>query len=72
MEQVYAKLGMVDQTHRVLDQAIEAGFLCLPAFKNDPYLEALRGTTRWNELIDRVTVKQQLVRAEGVSGLKLS
>jgi tetratricopeptide (TPR) repeat protein len=59
--QIYARLGLADEAHRVLDHAVDAGFVCLPAFLRDPYLAPLRETPRWDELIERVTIQRQIV-----------
>jgi hypothetical protein len=38
---------------------VSAGFVCLPAFVGDPYLNPLKQDGRWNELLKRIKARQQ-------------
>jgi non-specific serine/threonine protein kinase len=68
--EIYAMLGMLDRARSMLERALESGFLCLPAFENDPYLAPLRETPAWQPLIAPVrsrqaAVAEQFIRAGG-------
>jgi tetratricopeptide (TPR) repeat protein len=59
--EVYAKLGLLDRARTTLERAIEGGFLCLPAFENDPYLAPLRKMAEWPALVERVASRRAVV-----------
>ena len=62
----YAKAGYPDKAYAALTRAIDAGFLCLPAFERDVYLAPLRGTEPWHSSMERLTPKHRLVVEEFV------
>ncbi len=51
---IYARLEEPQRACEMLTRAIDAGFLCAPAFETDVYLTSLRATTDWQPLLDRV------------------
>ena len=61
---IYAKSEYPERAHAMLTRAVDAGFLCLPAFERDVYLAPLRGTEPWQSLLGRLKAKQRLVADE--------
>ena len=58
---IYARMEMADEASRLLASAIDAGFLCLPAYERDPYLAPLRASGRMAGLLDRLVERRQSV-----------
>ena len=58
---IYARMQMPDEALEVLASAVDAGFLCLPAYERDPYLAPLRDSSRMTELLGRVADRRQSV-----------
>ncbi len=61
---IYAKSESPGRAHAMLSRAVDAGFLCLPAFERDVYLASLRGTEPWQSLLGRLKSKHRLVADE--------
>ena len=61
---IYAKLEEPQRAHAALTRAVEAGFLCLPAFERDVFLAPLQLTGPWLALLDRLKSKRRLVTNE--------
>jgi hypothetical protein len=61
---LYAKLEEPQRAHAALTRAVEAGFLCLPAFERDVFLAPLQHTGSWLALLDRLKSKRRLVTNE--------
>jgi hypothetical protein len=59
--EIYARLQDVDHAFVLLARAIDAGFVCLPAFERDAYLNPLRETQQWDLLLERVRSEQRPV-----------
>ena len=60
----YARLGEPQRACEMLTRAIDAGFLCAPAFETDVYLTSLRATAAWQPLLDRLTASRRRVTNE--------
>jgi len=56
---ICARTSMLDDASRLLARAIDAGFLCLPAFERDPYLTPLRADGRMAPLLGLVEQRRQ-------------
>jgi serine/threonine protein kinase len=68
--EIYATLGIANRALAMLVRAVDGGFVCTPAFENDPYLSAVRSSPEWPRLLERVRAKQaalvdSFVRAAG-------
>ena len=61
---IYARLGEPQRACEMLTRAIDAGFLCAPAFETDVYLTSLRATAAWQPLLDRLTTARRRVTNE--------
>ena len=61
---LYARLGEPQRACELLTRAIDAGFLCAPAFETDVYLTSLRATADWQPLLDRLTTSRRRVTNE--------
>jgi len=61
--EIYARLRRPEAALAMLERAIDAGFLCVPAFERDPALAPLRSQDAWQPLIDRGR-RQQEIAAE--------
>ncbi len=59
--EVHAIAGDYDRAFARLEQAVNAGFLCLPAFDRDVYLAPLRSAPAWSPLIARAAAAQAAV-----------
>jgi tetratricopeptide (TPR) repeat protein len=59
--EVYAMSGYLDRAHVTLTRALDAGFVCLPAFERDVYLAPLKETEHWRALMARLKDKHQQV-----------
>ena len=59
--EIYAKVDMAERARTMLVRAMEEGFVCAPAFENDPYLAAVRTTPEWPALLERVRSKQTVL-----------
>jgi serine/threonine protein kinase/tetratricopeptide (TPR) repeat protein len=57
--EIYARLDCCDEAIAMLERAVAAGFLCVPAYEHAPVLARLRDHARWNELMDRVRTRQR-------------
>ena len=51
---IYARAGLRARALAMLDRAVTAGFLCLPAFERDAYLAPLREGELWHALMARL------------------
>jgi serine/threonine protein kinase len=74
---ISVRLGEPERACELLTRAIDAGFLCLPAFETDVYLAPLRAMDEWQPLLDRMTstrrrVTNEFARAGGRTLLGLS
>ena len=49
----FLDLGSIDRAIVILERAVGEGFLCVPAYANNPVLERVRQHQRWDALIDR-------------------
>jgi serine/threonine protein kinase/tetratricopeptide (TPR) repeat protein len=61
---VYAMLGRQDTALTTLGRAVDAGFVCVPAFERDVYLAPLKDSQGWRALMDRLALAYQQVVAE--------
>jgi serine/threonine-protein kinase len=61
---ICARLGETALAQDLLTRAVDFGFVCLRAFETDVYLESLRSSGSWSELIDRLNGKRRLVTNE--------
>ena len=52
--EIYAAVGDRGRAFAMLTRAVDAGFLCLPAFEHDVYLAPLRGGEAWGALMARL------------------
>jgi serine/threonine protein kinase/tetratricopeptide (TPR) repeat protein len=59
--EIYARLEDVDHASVLLARAVDAGFVCLPAFERDAYLIPLRESPQWVPLLERVRSGQRPV-----------
>jgi TolB-like protein len=57
--EIYARLGLIDRAMATLDRSIGEGFLCVPAYENNPVLARVREHDRWGALIDRARTRQR-------------
>ncbi len=62
--EMLALLDLPERAFVVLNRAVDAGFLCLPAFERDTYLAPLRGSDAWRSLVSRLRVAQTVVSRE--------
>ncbi len=62
--EIYALLEMPERALATLTRAVDAGFLCLPAFERDVYLAPLHALDGWTPLLARVTAAQTAVSRE--------
>ena len=58
---IYARMQMLDDAGRLLASAVDAGFLCLPAYERDPYLAPLRDSGHLPPLLERIVERRQSV-----------
>ena len=49
-----ARLGELDTALRLLDQATDRGFHCQPVLAADPWLDAVRPTSGFRRVLERV------------------
>ena len=61
---ICARLGETALAQDLLTRAVDFGFVCLRAFETDVYLESLRSSGSWSELIERLNGKRRLVTNE--------
>jgi hypothetical protein len=67
--ELYAQLAEPDLALAMLEHAVNAGFLCVPAFERSPLLNTLRAADGWPALIGRVRERQaSLARTFTVRG----
>lgn len=59
--EIHALLGLEDSAFALLQRAVDAGYLCLPAFERDVYLAPLRTAAPWAALMARLTAAQTAV-----------
>ena len=64
--EIYARLGLADRAHLMLERAIAASFVCIAAFERDPYLVPLHGEPWWPSLVARVRERHELLAADFV------
>ncbi len=64
LAEIYTSLGSPELAQVMLSRAVDAGYLCLPAYEGNVYLARLRGTPFWQSLIGRVGSKRQIVVEE--------
>ena len=57
--EIYARLNVPDRARAMLERAVAAGFLCVPAYEQAPVLARIRAHADWNELMDRVRARQR-------------
>lgn len=62
--EICAVVGLVPQAFSILERAVDAGFLCLPAFERDVYLAPLRELPAWTSLHRRLAAAQGSVWRE--------
>lgn len=62
--ELLALLDLPERAFAILNRAVDAGFLCLPAFERDAYLAPLRASDEWRTLVARLTVAQTVVSRE--------
>ena len=62
--EVFALLDLPERACARLTRAVDAGFLCLPAFERDVYLAPLRGSDAWRAIVARLAVAQTVVSRE--------
>jgi tetratricopeptide (TPR) repeat protein len=54
-----AYLGEGDDALAMLEHVVEDGFFCLPAFTRDPWLDSLRGTSRFAAILRRAETRHR-------------
>ena len=54
-----AYLGDTDAALSLLKAVVEDGFFCVPAFARDPWLDSLRGTPRFTEIVRRAEARHR-------------
>jgi hypothetical protein len=59
-------VGRLDTAFATLGRAVDAGFVCVPAFERDVYLAPLKDTQEWRTLMDRLASTHQQIVAEFV------
>lgn len=57
-------VGRQDTALTTLGRAVDAGFVCVPAFERDVYLAPLKDSQGWRALMDRLALAYQQVVAE--------
>ena len=57
--EMYARLDLGDRAIAMLERAVTAGFLCVPAYEHNPVLARLHNDRCWRELIERVRARQR-------------
>ena len=57
----YATVGRLAEAQAMLGRAIDAGFLCLPAFERDPYLAPLREAGLASEVLGQLAIRRSVV-----------
>lgn len=60
---ILARLGRTPEALTSLERALQAGFYCAPAWMGDCYLEPIRGTIRFQEMLTAVTERSAQARA---------
>jgi serine/threonine protein kinase len=68
LAEVYARAGRAGGALALLRRAVNAGFLCAPAFASDPYLRPLHASPDWAELVEDVRTRQRAVAEAFVRG----
>jgi serine/threonine protein kinase/tetratricopeptide (TPR) repeat protein len=54
-----AHLGDRELALRMLEGAVDNGFFCVPAFTRDPWLDSLRGTPEFTEIVRRAEARHR-------------
>ena len=54
-----AYVGAAPQALGLLAAVVDEGFFCLPAFRRDPWLDSLRGTSEFNEIVRRAEARHR-------------
>jgi serine/threonine protein kinase/tetratricopeptide (TPR) repeat protein len=54
-----AYLGDTDAALALLQRVVEDGFFCVPAFARDPWLDSLRGTPQFTEIVRRAEARHR-------------
>src|SRR4030095_10470943 len=57
--EIYARLGLIDRAMTLVERAGGEGFLCVPAYANNPVLAPVREHDRWDALIERARTRQR-------------
>jgi TolB-like protein/tetratricopeptide (TPR) repeat protein len=57
----YAAIGRLAEAEATLRRAIDAGFLCLPAFERDPYLAPLHAAGLTRDVLAQLSVRRAVV-----------
>ena len=62
MARSYAKHGETDRALQLMERVIDGGFVCHVTFAQDPWLDAVRGSARFVELLARSRAQAALAR----------
>ncbi|MGE5833626.1 MAG: protein kinase domain-containing protein [Acidobacteriota bacterium] len=60
--EIYSQIGEPERARQSLENAVNAGFVCLPVFDRDPFLATVRGCDWWISLRERVRVAHEAAR----------
>jgi hypothetical protein len=55
----FAYIGHADEALPLLASTVEDGFFCLAAFTRDPWLDSLRGTKEFADLVRRAEARHR-------------
>jgi hypothetical protein len=61
---VFARLNEPDASLDMLDRIVERGFFCPSIMLRDPWLDAIRSTPRFNEIVGKADARSRDAEAE--------